>query len=260
MPRSARFACAHTPQLLARPETEDREIVLRVHDAFGTGEAPAETLRPDVIAMVAGDHIEALLPETACRPSPSTWDRVRGRVRSLSLSLPDPRGRGPGDPRGGRGRGFDLFYTQDARLDICLLRPAPLHDAGGRDPPRPLHVNVYLPRSDPPALLRVGRGARRDFRRPARAPLLMVSAAWSHFWGGPVASPDVESGPGDPGSAARGPWRELGGRPARSSTRPATWSYGLDHPARGRRRRARRRVLLPAPSWHHCNAVVEWPL
>ena len=28
------FACAHTPQLLARPATEDRDLVLRVHAAF----------------------------------------------------------------------------------------------------------------------------------------------------------------------------------------------------------------------------------
>ncbi len=28
------FACAHTPQLLIRPPTEDRDLVLRVHAAF----------------------------------------------------------------------------------------------------------------------------------------------------------------------------------------------------------------------------------
>ena len=33
------FACAHTPQLLARPSTEDRDLVLRVHAARVGGEA-----------------------------------------------------------------------------------------------------------------------------------------------------------------------------------------------------------------------------
>ena len=28
------FAVAHTPQLLTRPDTEDRDLVLRVHAAF----------------------------------------------------------------------------------------------------------------------------------------------------------------------------------------------------------------------------------
>src|SRR5437773_933365 len=54
------FVCAHTPQLLARPDTEDRELVLRVHAAFARVKRRLEALRPDAIAIVAGDHIEAL--------------------------------------------------------------------------------------------------------------------------------------------------------------------------------------------------------
>src|SRR2546430_12326714 len=53
------FAVAHTPQLLARPDTEDRELVLRVHAAFARVKRRLEALRPDAIAMIAGDHIEA---------------------------------------------------------------------------------------------------------------------------------------------------------------------------------------------------------
>src|SRR5438552_10786052 len=52
------FACAHTPQLLIRPETEDRALVLRVHAAFARVRERLTTLRPDVIAIVAGDHVE----------------------------------------------------------------------------------------------------------------------------------------------------------------------------------------------------------
>lgn len=51
------FACAHTPQLLARPETEDRDLVLRVHAAFARVKRRLTELRPDAIAVVAGDHI-----------------------------------------------------------------------------------------------------------------------------------------------------------------------------------------------------------
>src|SRR5438093_401975 len=53
------FACAHTPQLIARPETEDRELVLRVHAAFARVRRRLGMLRPDAIAVVAGDHVEA---------------------------------------------------------------------------------------------------------------------------------------------------------------------------------------------------------
>ena len=53
------FALAHTPQLLARPATEDRELVLRVHAAFARVKRRLAELRLDAIAMVAGDHVEA---------------------------------------------------------------------------------------------------------------------------------------------------------------------------------------------------------
>ncbi|HET8532557.1 MAG TPA: hypothetical protein VFO08_15510, partial [Methylomirabilota bacterium] len=53
------FAVAHTPQLLIRPETEDRALVLRVHEAMGRVRRRLEELRPDVLAVIAGDHVEA---------------------------------------------------------------------------------------------------------------------------------------------------------------------------------------------------------
>src|SRR5262249_62205868 len=48
------FACAHTPQLLARPSTEDRDLVLRVHAAFARVKRRLEAIRADAIAIVAG--------------------------------------------------------------------------------------------------------------------------------------------------------------------------------------------------------------
>ena len=63
------FALPHTPQLLIRPATEDRELVLRVHAAMRRVKARLEALRPDVLAVIGGDHVEAFfldaVPETA---------------------------------------------------------------------------------------------------------------------------------------------------------------------------------------------------
>ena len=50
MPLVAAVACPHTPQLLERPETEDRarrRVMLLLTQA-----------RPDAICVLAGDHIE----------------------------------------------------------------------------------------------------------------------------------------------------------------------------------------------------------
>ena len=58
MPLVAAFACPHTPQLLVRPPTEDRALVLRVHAALAELKRRLTAARPDVIALIAGDHIE----------------------------------------------------------------------------------------------------------------------------------------------------------------------------------------------------------
>src|SRR4029450_7826280 len=54
------FAVAHTPQLLIRPETEDRELGLRVHAAMRRVKTRLQAMQPDAIAIVAGDPREAV--------------------------------------------------------------------------------------------------------------------------------------------------------------------------------------------------------
>src|SRR5438093_1524331 len=77
------FACAHTPQLLIRPPTEDRDLVLRVHAAFARVKERLAALRPDVIAIIAGDHIEAFFLDAVC--DRQLLDRLQGgRGRELA--------------------------------------------------------------------------------------------------------------------------------------------------------------------------------
>src|SRR5919197_4139284 len=58
MPLVAAIACPHTPQLLVRPETEDRELVLRVHAAYARVKQLLTEARTDAICVIGGDHIE----------------------------------------------------------------------------------------------------------------------------------------------------------------------------------------------------------
>src|ERR1700730_548385 len=58
MPLVAAAALPHTPQLLVRPETEDRDLVLRVHAGYAEIKRLLGAARPDVICIVAGDHVE----------------------------------------------------------------------------------------------------------------------------------------------------------------------------------------------------------
>src|SRR4029450_5111383 len=58
MPIVAVAALPHTPQILVRPETEDRDLVLRVHTAYGEIKQNLAAARPDVICIIGGDHVE----------------------------------------------------------------------------------------------------------------------------------------------------------------------------------------------------------
>ncbi len=46
MPLVAAAALPHTPQLLVRPDTEDRDLVLRVHAAYAAVKAAIAPTRP----------------------------------------------------------------------------------------------------------------------------------------------------------------------------------------------------------------------
>src|SRR5260370_26376997 len=113
------FAVAHTPQLLIRPETEDRALVLRVHAAMARVKERLEALRPDAIAVIAGDHVEAFfldaVPALAVyvrRECAGTFGPYRYRfhihdelARAVVAQGIDPR--------------FDLTYTRVDTLDYA---------------------------------------------------------------------------------------------------------------------------------------------
>src|SRR5439155_891514 len=89
------FACAHTPQLLSRPETEDRNLVLRVHTAFARVKGRLQALRPDAIAMVAGHHIEAFFLDAV----PALGEILRARLERVVLMASGGMSHFPGTDR-----------------------------------------------------------------------------------------------------------------------------------------------------------------
>ena len=139
------FACAHTPQLIARPETEDRELVLRVHAAFARVKRRLAMLRPDAIAVVAGDHVEAFFLDAVPALAVYAGVEAAGTFGPYEFRYPihEPLARAIVEQ--GIERGFDLLYTQRARLDYAFFVPLHFTMPAPAVPIVPLHVNVYLP-------------------------------------------------------------------------------------------------------------------
>lgn len=256
------FACAHTPQLLIRPETEDRDLVLRVHAAYARVKRRLERLRPDAIAVVAGDHVEAFFLSGVPALAVYAGREARGKFGPYDYCLPihEPLARAVVEQ--GIARGFDLLYTQEAPLDYAFF--VPLHFTMPEPPAPivPLHVNVYLPPQ--PAASRCyawGTALAEIFRAWPERVVLMASGGMSHYPGTDrYANPDYDWDKATLAALTQGRGRELAALDnatldAAGNVELRTWITVL-----GAVGDAKADVYCYEPSWHHGNAVLEWPL
>ena len=256
------FAVAHTPQLLARPDTEDRDLVLRVHAAFARVKKRLEAMRPDAIVMVAGDHVEGFFLDAVPALAVYVGSACSGTFGHYTFTFPIHEGLARHVVEQGIERGFDLTYTQDAKLDYAFSLPLHFTMPEPAVPLVPLHVNVYLPPQPTPGRCYAWGRALGDIlrARPERL-ALMASGGMSHFPGTDrYANPDIgwdrdmlevlKQGRGE--ELARVTAAELD---KTGNIELRTWITLL-----GAVGGARADVYCYEPSWHHGNCVLEWKL
>ena len=260
MPLVAAAALPHTPQLLVRPPSEDRELVVRVHRAMAEVKRRLGAARPDVIALIGGDHIEGFFLNVVPALAVYVGARAAGEfgLYRYAFDVHEPLARAIVEQ--GIEAGFDLTYSQDVALDYAFY--VPLHFAMPEPavPIVPLYVNVYLPPQPTPARCHAwGRALRAILdRRPERVALI-ASGGLSHFPGTDrYGSPDFEfdrallvalaEGRGAQTARLTGDELDKAG-----NVELRTWIALL-----GALGDARAEVLAYEPSWHHGNAVVTW--
>jgi protocatechuate 4,5-dioxygenase beta chain/2,3-dihydroxyphenylpropionate 1,2-dioxygenase len=262
MPLVYAAALPHTPQLLVRPDTEDRDLVLRVHAGYARVKMEMAQTRPDVIAVIGGDHIEGFFLNAVPALAVFVGAEISGKFDHYRYTFPvhEPLARAIVEQ--GIDRGFDLAYSQDMVLDYAFY--VPLHFAMPH-PPRPivpLYVNVYLPPQPTPRRCHAwGQALRAILDARTERVALIASGGLSHYPGtGRYASPDfewdrrllgrLENGRGAETAALTGDELDKAG-----NVELRTWIALL-----GAVGDARARVVCYEPSWHHGNAVVTWPV
>jgi 2,3-dihydroxyphenylpropionate 1,2-dioxygenase len=262
VPLAGAFALAHTPQLLIRPPTEDRDLVLRVHAAFAEVKRRLTATRAEAIAVVAGDHIEGFTLSGVPALAVYVGAEAAGQFGPYRYRFPvhEPLARAIVEE--GIARGFDLLYSQEVRLDYAFY--VPLHFAMPEPavPIVPLYVNVYLPPQPTPARCYAWGQALRAILdgRPERV-VLLASGGMSHFPGTDrYASPDYDFDQGVLAALEEGRGEATSRLTAAELDRTGnvelrTWITLL-----GAVGKAPAEVICYEPSWHHGNAVVAWPV
>lgn len=256
------FAVAHTPQLLARPDTEDRDLVLRVHAAFARVKARLETLRADAIVMVGGDHIEGFFLDAVPALAVYVGTHTSGTFGHYRFTFPNHEVLARHIVEEGIARGFDLTYTQDAKLDYAFSLPLHFTMPAPAVPVVPVHVNVYLPPQPTPLRCYAwGRALGEILRaRPERV-VLMASGGMSHFPGTDrYANPEIDWDRDMLDVLRQGRGEDLARVSAAELDRTGnielrTWITLL-----GAVGSSKAEVYCYEPSWHHGNCVLEWPV
>jgi protocatechuate 4,5-dioxygenase beta chain/2,3-dihydroxyphenylpropionate 1,2-dioxygenase len=263
MPLVAAVACPHTPQLLIRPETEDRELVLRVHAAYAKVKAMLSAVCPDVVCVIAGDHVEGFFLNAVPAFAVYAGASVSGKFGRYDYTFPvhEPLARAILEQ--GIEREFDLTYSQDVRLDYAFFVPLHFTMPDSPVPIVPLYVNVYLPPQPTPRRCYAWGKALREIldARPERI-VLMASGGMSHYPGTPrYPNPDFEFDRRLLASLERGEGHRLIEMTPRQLDEAGnielrTWMVvmgmiGADHPAT---------VVSYEPCWHHGHGVLYWDL
>lgn len=262
MPVVTAVACPHTPQLLIRPDTEDRALVLRVHAAYAEVRRRLTAARPDAIVVIGGDHIEGFFLDAVPALAVYVGAAASGRFGPYAYTLPVHEPLARAILEAGIARGFDLAWSQHLRLDYAFYVPLHFTMPAPPVPIVPIYVNVYLPPQPTPArCYAFGRALREILdARPERV-ALMASGGMSHYPGTErYADPDVawdrrllaalEAGRGAETADLTGAELDAAG-----NVELRTWIVLL-----GAVGPVRAEVLCYEPSWHHGNAVVAWPV
>ena len=262
MPLVAAVACPHTPQLLVRPDTEDRALVLRVHAAYARVKRMLADARAEVICLIAGDHIEGFFLNAVPAFAVYVGASVSGQFGRYTYTFPVHEALARAILEQGIEREFDLAYSQDIRLDYAFYVPLHFTMPEPALPLVPLYVNVYLPPQPTPRRCYAwGRALRAILdARPERV-ALMASGGLSHYPGTDrYASPDFDwdrqllagltEGRGADTGRLSGEELDKAG-----NVELRTWITLL-----GAVGDARADVICYEPSWHHGNAMVAWPV
>ena len=259
----AAIGTAHAPQFLTQPDTEDAQQLAAVFRALGTLKERLAAVRPDVVLILANDHVENFYLDVVPPFTVFTGTEARGHFAGRDYCYRGHPALARALLEGGLRLGVDLAYSQHTHLGHSFVVPLHFLLPEPAPPVVPLFVNTYLPPQPwPRRCYEVGQTLAEIIRgRPERVAVI-ASGGLSHYPG-----TDLYPHPDNAFDAEVLQWIEAGEMHRLTAFTPAEldrhgdlellqWlvllgMLGAEPPAE---------LVTYQPSWHHGYAVVWWDL
>jgi 2,3-dihydroxyphenylpropionate 1,2-dioxygenase len=138
-------AVPHAPQFFTLPPTEDHDQVARVEAAMrGIGDE-LRALEPDVVIIVANDHLQNHLLHTVPSFTLHCGASVAGSFAGRSFQWPIPSTVAADVLRRVQRQGFDPAFSMNASIDYEFGIPLTFLGFDEATPVMPVYVNSYVP-------------------------------------------------------------------------------------------------------------------
>lgn len=253
-------AVPHAPQFFTLPPTEDHDQVARIEALMGQIGEKLRRLEPDVVVIVANDHLENHMLHTVPSFTVHCGAEVAGSFSGRDFRWSIPSDTAAQVLGGLQDEGFDPAFSLNATIGYEFGIPLTFLGFDETTPVLPIYVNSYVPpQPRGERCYAFGQALHRVFQRLGLRAVVVSSGGLSHYPGTDLyGSPDVD---GDRHLMAR---IEAGNLRALLALDDAALDRTGNVEARswlmlaGALGERTPDVVAIEPSWHHVYAIAAW--
>jgi 2,3-dihydroxyphenylpropionate 1,2-dioxygenase len=253
-------AVPHAPQFFTLPPTEDHGQVARIEATMGEIGEQLRALEPDVVVIMANDHLENHMLHTVPSFTLHCGAEVAGSFAGRDFCWPIPSGRAIEVVRAMQRQGFDPAFSMNASIGYEFGIPLTFLGFDETTPVLPLYVNSYVPpQPSGDRCYAFGQALARALEATGVRAVVVASGGLSHYPGTDLyAEPDVENDRGLMDRIEAGNLRALlslddAGLDRTGNVEARSWLILAG--ALGERVPD---VVRLEPSWHHVYAIAAW--
>lgn len=185
----------HAPQFFTLPPTEDHDQVARVEATMGRIGEGLRALEPDVVVIIANDHLENHMLHTVPSFTLHCGAEVSGSFAGRDFRWPIPSERAAAVLRALQEEGFDPAFSMNATIGYEFAIPLTFLGFDETTPVLPIYVNSYVPpQPSGERCYAFGRALHRSFERLGLRAVVIASGGLSHYPGTErYDDPDVDN-------------------------------------------------------------------